>query len=56
MRAHARRAGVPEQRAQHQRHEDRVVELSDHRDEVGNQIERHRQVSDEGEEKELSRS
>jgi hypothetical protein len=48
--------GPSEHGPQHQRDENRIVELPGHGDEVGNQVERHRQVADEGEEKEFSRA
>jgi hypothetical protein len=38
------RARTPEQSAQHQGHEDGVVELARHGDEVRHEVERHRQV------------
>ena len=40
--------GPPEHRSEHDRDENRVVELADHRDEVRHEVERHRQVGGEG--------
>ena len=40
------RAGTPEQSAQHQCHQDRVVQLARHRDEVRHEVERHGQVDE----------
>lgn len=39
--------------SQHDQHQDRVVQLSGDRDEVGDEIERHREVADQQREQEL---
>jgi hypothetical protein len=47
-------AGGAEDAAQHERHDDRVVELAGDGDEVGDEVEWHREVGDEGEQQELA--
>jgi hypothetical protein len=43
---HEPRAGTPKQPSEDKRHQDRVVELARHRDEVRNEVEGHREVDE----------
>ena len=54
MLLHYLRPAATQHRTQHQRDDDRVVKLASYRNEVGNKIERHRQVADQGKDEDLS--
>jgi hypothetical protein len=47
------RAGTPKQPSEHERDEDRVVELTRDRDEVGDQVERHGEIDERERRREL---
>jgi hypothetical protein len=53
MLSHERLAARPQEASEHERDDDDVIELAGTRDEIRNQVERHRQVADESKQEQL---
>jgi hypothetical protein len=53
MLSHERLAARPQEASEHERDDDDVIELAGNRDEIRNQVERHRQVADESKQEQL---